>query len=420
MARLPGGTIGTWCRSSRLAACGAPGRPAMELRPTCDPGLRLTRSSFSARFRVSDSGRVSPDVAAVRSAEEERVIAEQCDARGDHDGAVNALARATKLGDVEATTRLGKRLLVGDRAPLLPTEGTRFLMDAVNAGGAEAAARLAVLAAAGAYIEQSIAGAVRLTVLAAQRGWQPARAQLLALTADSRQASGRHGEERSSDDWRRMGDSIDVGYWVSAPERRTLCESPLICAFESFVPESVCHWLIEQSAGRLTRALVYDAVGGQDYASEVRTNSWAQFDLVGSELIHLLVQRRMEAACGLPVGNMEANAILHYAPGEEIQNHFDFVDPSLPNYAEEIEKNGQRVLTFLVYLNDDYEGGETEFTELGIVHKGKKGEGLFFVNALPDGSSDLRTKHAGRPPRSGEKWVISQFIRSRRVLAVAR
>ena len=46
--------------------------------------------------------------------------------RGAHDDAINALARATKLGDVEATTRLGKRLIVGDRAPLLPTEGPAF------------------------------------------------------------------------------------------------------------------------------------------------------------------------------------------------------------------------------------------------------------------------------------------------------
>jgi hypothetical protein len=86
-------------------------------------------------------------VSGVRSAAEELAIAEDCDARGAHDDAINALARATRLGDVEATTRLGKRLIVGDQAPLLPTEGTRFLADAVSQGGAEAAARLAVLTA---------------------------------------------------------------------------------------------------------------------------------------------------------------------------------------------------------------------------------------------------------------------------------
>ena len=109
----------------------------------------------------------------------------------------------------------------------------------------------------------------------------------------------------------------------------------------------------------------------------------------------------MQAACGLPLYNMEATAVLHYAAGEESINHFDFVSPEIPGYDEEIARNGQRVLTFLVYLNDDYDGGRTDFPELGIAHKGRRGEGLFFVNALENNMPDLRTLHAGRPPTQG-------------------
>jgi hypothetical protein len=64
-------------------------------------------------------------------------------------------------------------------------------------------------------------------------------------------------------------------------------------------------------------------------------------------------------------------------------------------------------------LNDDYAGGKTEMPELGISNKGRKGEGLFFVNAHPNVDPDRRTVHAGRPPTQGEKWVVSQFMRSR-------
>jgi hypothetical protein len=78
------------------------------------------------------------------------------------------------------------------------------------------------------------------------------------------------------------------------------------------------------------------------------------------------------------------------------------VSPEIPNYEQEIEKNGQRVLTFLVYLNDDYDGGETDFPGLGIAHKGRRGQGLFFVNALDDNEPDLRTVHTGRAPTKGE------------------
>jgi hypothetical protein len=359
------------------------------------------------------------NVSSVRSAAEELLLAEQCDARGAYDDAINALARATRLGDVEATTRLGKRLIVGNNAPLLPTDGTRFLLDALNGGGAEAGARLAVLMAAGVYVEPNLSDALRLLAAAAQRGWRTAQTQLLALTPDRALASRAERAPTTADDWQRLADTVDLGFWTSAPAGETLHASPLIRSFQALVPDAVCRWLIEASRGVLTRALVYDAVGRRDIASRNRTNSWAQFDLMGSELIHLLVQLRMQAACGVPQCNMEATAVLHYAVGEESTNHFDFVSPETPDYDAEIARNGQRVLTFLVYLNDDYEGGRTDFVELGIAHKGRAGEGLFFVNAQENNIPDLRTLHAGRPPTRGEKWIVSQFVRGRRVLGVA-
>ena len=357
-------------------------------------------------------------MSSVRSAADELALAEQCDARGAHDDAIDALARATKLGDVEATTRLGKRLIVGHNAPLLPTEGAGFLIDAVNRGGAEAAARLAVLAIAGVYVEPSLGQSLRLVALAAKRGWRSAQAQLLAVTTNRELAAAGARDPLPADYWQRVADSIDLADWSTPPAGETLHESPLIRAFPGFVSDRVCAWLMDFSRGRLERALVYDAVGEQNIATRNRTNSWAQFDLMGSEWVHLLVQLRMQAASGLPLCNMEATAVLHYAVGEESTNHFDFVSPQTPNYAKEIERNGQRVLTFLVYLNEDYDGGLTDFPELGFAHKGRRGEGFFFVNADEQNTPDLRTLHAGRPPTRGEKWIVSQFIRNRRVLGV--
>ena len=106
--------------------------------------------------------------------------------------------------------------------------------------------------------------------------------------------------------------------------------------------------------------------------------------------------------------------VLHYAEGEEITEHFDFVDPHVPDYEQEIAQRGQRIATFLIYLNDDYGGGETDFPRVGVSHKGRMTQGIVFINALPDGGADVRTLHAGRPPQRGEKWIVSQFVRNRR------
>jgi prolyl 4-hydroxylase len=140
------------------------------------------------------------------------------------------------------------------------------------------------------------------------------------------------------------------------------------------------------------------------------------FNLLDTDFVCALVQARMAACLGLPFRHLEPAAVLHYDEGEEITEHYDFVDPDVPNYEQEIARKGQRIVTFLLYLNDDYASGETDFPRLGVSHKGRMGEALFFVNALQDGSADLRTVHAGRQPRNGEKWIVSQFVRNRPLL----
>jgi hypothetical protein len=75
--------------------------------------------------------------------------------------------------------------------------------------------------------------------------------------------------------------------------------------------------------------------------------------------------------------------------------------------------SGQRATTVLIYLNEGYEGGETEFPELDWRFKGKPGDALVFWNLTPAGEPDQRTQHAGLPPTSGEKWLYSKWVRER-------
>ena len=340
--------------------------------------------------------------------------AEELDSAGRHSEAIDALARAVKRDkDLEAMTRLGKRLLVGDRAPALPREGTGFLAEAAQLGGAEAAARLAVLLAMGAYTEANWHGAAECLMLAAQRGWQPAREQLMTLAEDRRLAESARGSEDPAT-WQALVENIDFGYWLNEPPAgRTLNQEPLVRAYADFATGPACAWLIAKAKGRLRRAEVYDPVNETNKVDKHRSNSAFTINLLDTDMVNVLVQARMAISVGLPFRHLEAAAVLHYAPGQQIAEHYDFVDPNIPNYREEIARRGQRVVTFLLYLNDTYGGGETDFPKLGVSHRGKLGEGLFFVNSLPDGSSDLRTVHAGRPPRDGEKWIVSQFIRNR-------
>lgn len=338
--------------------------------------------------------------------------AQQCDDAGQHTEAINHLVAGVRKNDVEAYTRLGKRLLVGDRAPLLTNDGLGFLVDASKRGGAEAAALLSVLFGIGLSPRHGLAAAFDSLVLAAERGWPQAQAQIALLAG----APGAASEPGPAGSWRQLAKAIDLAAWQTPLPGTDLNDAPLIRSFPDFLGPAACRWLIERARPLLSRALVYEALAKQTMVHPTRTNNAATFNVLNADFVCLLMQRRMCACLGLPFSQLEAAVVLHYAEGREITEHFDFVDPKAPNYEQEIAEKGQRIVTFLVYLNDDYAGGETEFTRLGITRKGRTGEGLFFSNALEDGSSDVRTLHAGRPTTQGEKWIVSQFVRNRPVL----
>ena len=339
-------------------------------------------------------------------------LAEQHDQAGRHDDAINALARATQAGDIEAMTELAKRLIIGDRAPLLPQDGAKMLLDAAVAGNAEAALRLSVLKALGAHMPQSWTDAIGLLVFAAERGSESARKQVAVLARQPLSVV------ETTSDWKRLAGGIDTRFWQTSPPGKTLSADPLVRVFQEFVTDPMCAWLIERAQPKLQRALIYDAANGRDMADHMRTNSAAGFDLIQADLVQVAVQSRMSVATGIPLHHKEGATVLHYSIGEQITNHYDFVNPKTPNYEQEIRERGQRVATFLVYLNDDYEGGETDFAQLGLRYHGAKRDGIVFSNALPDGQPDLRMVHAGLPPRDAEKWLMTQFIRNRPVLNV--
>jgi prolyl 4-hydroxylase len=334
------------------------------------------------------------------------------DAAGNYDGAINELALGTKQRDLPCARQLGLRLLTGDRAPLLPAEGLQFLGDACDGGLAEAGARAAGILALGVGVPANWPLALAWLCRSAARGWEPARRQLFALCEDRALAT--HSAASAQPDWRALAAAVPLDDWRRAPASDVKSVDPRVCAVPGFIKPEICDVLIQLASGRLVPARVYDPVNREDIIVAHRNNTVAMFGVDSAEMVHALLQARMAVACGVSERTLEGPTILHYFPGEQIQNHFDFVEPkSTDDYAGEIARNGQRIITFLVYLNDAYEGGETAFPKLGFMHKGRCGEALYFINALPDLSPDMRTLHAGRPTTRGEKWIVSQFIRSR-------
>jgi hypothetical protein len=338
-------------------------------------------------------------------------FAAELDRQGRHDEAIDWLARAAQTGHAGALTTLGLRLVSGQNAPFLPSDGARLLADAAAQGGAEAAGRLAVLVGLGFYTQQDWRKALAWLGRSAELGSAEARAQLEVLTG--------RAPQRSS--WIEAAGSVDPGPWLEPVQpSRVVCEAPQMLAFEAFLSPAACDWAIGQARSRLAPARVYDQQDRGGAANSGRSNTVANFTLIDTSLLNLLIQARIAAAIGAPQGAMEAANVLHYDAGEEFRDHFDFLDPAAPSYAAEIARMGQRVGTFLIYLNDDYEGGATDFPKAGVSHRGGHGDGFYFRSCDAAGKPDVRSAHAGRPATSGEKWVFSQFVRDRPDPALAR
>lgn len=340
--------------------------------------------------------------------------AARMDAEGNYNESLILLSKAAKEGDLYAKTQLGKRLLTGDRAPRFQKDGAIMLLEAAQAHHPEAVAAMSILQCLGVQQRQNWQDALNTLVHAAILGWVPARDQLLFLTPDDLP-----GDARSiinNDDanfWSGLGKSIDVNQWFRVPQGEVLSESPLVVSFPEFLTKKLCHMFMVLSGMRLRAAFDPDPRNMRNTNAAVSSYGIAQFGLMENDFLHFLVQERISKACGLPRTHMEGYSVLFYRPGEEFSAHVDYYDTADLAGRREIQELGQRNLTFIIYLNDDYAGGETEFTELGLKHKGRAGEALYFVNADRNGKGDPRTRHAGLPTTSGNKWVLSQYVRDK-------
>jgi hypothetical protein len=103
----------------------------------------------------------------------------------------------------------------------------------------------------------------------------------------------------------------------------------------------------------------------------------------------------------VPKGYIENLQCVRYAEGQEFKPHYD-AGTAL-----------NRVHTLLVYLNEDFEFGETYFPELNLKVKPKVGRALYFLDRDENGNNILQSSHAGLPIKNGVKYGCNIWISNR-------
>ncbi len=152
----------------------------------------------------------------------------------------------------------------------------------------------------------------------------------------------------------------DAGDPVSVRLPRQLSESPNVLLFAKLLTQQECEFLIHTAEPRLEPSVVVDPKSGRFVAHPVRTSDSTGFSLPEENPALHALNRRLAAASGTDVAQGEPLQVLRYGAGQQYRTHSD----ALPG------ADNQRILTMLVYLNDNYEEGETRFIDSGLKFKG--------------------------------------------------
>lgn len=186
---------------------------------------------------------------------------------------------------------------------------------------------------------------------------------------------------------------------------------------DNFLSAEECDRLITLSTPHLETSNVYR--GEKDaYDSSYRESRQAWLKDAADPLVADL-SRRVAADAKMPVSHQEDLQVVSYGRGGFFTPHHDACD-GLADFCDRMNgASGPRLWTYLIYLNDDFTGGETVFPKLGRSVKPKKGKCVVFqsIASATDARLIEEALHGGDPVQSGTKWICNKWIRVRPFVA---
>jgi prolyl 4-hydroxylase len=190
---------------------------------------------------------------------------------------------------------------------------------------------------------------------------------------------------------------------VSIPAPKPLHATKQIALFERLLAPAECAYLAQIAEPSLRPAEVITSADGVKSKPDVRDNDHSGFEMLKEPPFVRAINRRIAAASGTDVRQGEPLQIMRYRPGQQYRTHLDRIG----------EGTNQRLMTAIVYLNDNYSGGETRFPALDLDVRGKQGDMLLFRNLTDEGEVDTEMRHAGLPTSAGVKYIASRWILQR-------
>lgn len=180
--------------------------------------------------------------------------------------------------------------------------------------------------------------------------------------------------------------------------------------FENVITEEEQKYILEKAAPSFSRSMVV----GSETPSETRTSETMWISKTDDPVVQPMMKRLCEQF-GVPFENAESLQVVKYKPGTYYKEHHDSCCDDTDACRQFTGNSGQRILTILVYLNDDFEAGETHFPTLETKLKAPPRGAVVFhpMSKTHPEACHPKALHAGLPVSTGEKYICNIWIREK-------
>jgi len=124
------------------------------------------------------------------------------------------------------------------------------------------------------------------------------------------------------------------------------------------------------------------------------------------------IVEKMAEMFKMPFSNAENVRVTRYFPNQSFNDRFDSCCEDTLRCRNFMKFGGPRKVSIIIYLTDDYKGGETLFQNVGVSFKPKKGDGIvFYPMDAQTNKCHPALSYSGLPIDYGVKWIMNIWFR---------
>ena len=177
--------------------------------------------------------------------------------------------------------------------------------------------------------------------------------------------------------------------------------------YPNFITKDEAKYILEMAEYNYTDSIV---VGGEKGEGIRKSQTyWLNKD-------DPVAQKIIQKVCdidGHSIEQAEDIQVVKYEPNGYYHEHHDSCCDDIVA-CKDFVKDGNRLVTMVIYLTDDFEGGATRFPKLDKNFKPKKYSGILFYPMNKNGDKcHEKSLHAGMPIIKGNKYIANVWIREK-------